>query len=246
MTAPLHQWSHVAGTTIGWLPPDSSETYNKNVKDAEHKKLLEIFGWIDVEIDYTFNSAGFRTAEFDPRPNWMSIGCSFTQGTGVNEEDRWTDIVADELRLYCWNLGVAGASGDTCYRVAKHYVPKLLPKFVVYLEPRYNRTEIISSQSHAPLVLNWAYDYKNWSGPYIKELLLNEENLNLAAEKNREAIRGLCLQHNIPLIVYQPDAYVSLVQDKTKHDLGRDLLHPGRLNNRAFAQVVARDIKNIC
>lgn len=246
MTAPLHQWSDHASTTIKWLAPDSEENYKKHLKDDEHKQLLEIFGWIDADIDYTFNSEGFRTAEFDPRPNWMALGCSFTQGTGVNEADRWTDVISDQLGVHCWNLGVAGAAGDTCYRIAKHYIPKLLPRFVVYLEPRYNRTELFSSMQDAPLVLNWAYDHTHWSGPYVKELILHEENLTLAGEKNREAIRSICLQHNIPLIVYQPDAYVSLVEDKKQHDLGRDLLHPGRLNNQAFAQVVAKDIEKLC
>jgi hypothetical protein len=246
MTAPLHQWSKHAGTTIKWLSPDSEEAYNKHLANTEHARLLNLFGWVDVDIEYTFNSEGFRVDEFDSRSNWMAIGCSFTQGTGVNVQDRWTTAVSQEIKLHCWNLGIAGAAGDTCFRVAKHYVPKLLPKFVVYLEPRYNRTEIISSQSHAPLVLNWAYDYKNWSGTYIKELLLNEENLNLAAEKNREAIRSICLQHNIPLIVYAPDAYCTLIRDEKQIDLGRDLLHPGRLNNRAFAQVVAKDVEKLC
>ena len=246
MTAPLHQWSEFASTTIKWLSPDSEENYKKHLKDAESKRLLDMFGWVDVDIDYTFNSEGFRIDEFDSRPSWMAIGCSFTQGTGVNIQDRWTTVVSNDIDLHCWNLGIAGAAGDTCYRTVRHYVPKLLPKFVVYLEPRYNRAELMTSMEPAPLVLNWAYDYKNWNGPYVKELLLNEGNLELAAEKNREAIRSICLQHNIPLIVYQPDAYVSLVEDKTQHDLARDLLHPGRLNNKAFAQVVAKDIQKLC
>jgi hypothetical protein len=246
MTAPLHQWSGYAGKTLKWLSPDSEENYKKHIGDTESKRLLNIFGWADVDINYTFNSEGFRTPEFDVRNNWVAIGCSFTQGTGVNVADRWTTSVEQKIGIDCWNLGIAGASGDTCYRIARHYVPKLKPKFVVYLEPRYNRTELKTAKEDTPLVLNWAYDYKNWGGTYIKELLLDEINLEIAAEKNREAVRSICLQHNIPLIVYKPDAYVALVEDKTQHDLGRDLLHPGKLNNQAFAQVVAKDIQQIC
>lgn len=246
MTVPLHQWSTAASTTIKWMPPDSQDAYQKNLADPKSQKLLELFGWLNVDIDYRFNNDGYRTDEFDTRPNWIALGCSFTQGTGVRESERWTDVVADQLGISCWNLGVAGASGDTCYRIAKHYIPKLRPQFVVYLEPRYNRAELTTEKYPAPLVLNWAYDYKNWDGPYVKELLLNEINLEIAAEKNREAIRSICLQHSIPLIVYQPDAYIALVTDQKQHDLGRDLLHPGRVNNRAFAQVVAKDIEKIC
>jgi hypothetical protein len=246
MTVPLHQWSECAGKTLQWLSPDTEEAYRTHNKDTNKRHLLDVFGWIDVSIDYTFNSEGFRTLEFDTRENWMAVGCSFTQGTGVNVADRWTTLVEQQIGLDCWNLGTAGAAGDTCYRIASYYIPKLKPKFVVYLEPRYNRTELKTVKEDVPLVLNWAYDHKNWGGIYVKELLLEESNLELAAEKNREAIRSICLQHNIPLIVYKPDAYIALVEDKTQHDLGRDLLHPGRLNNKAFAQVVAKDIQQIC
>lgn len=246
MTKPLHQWSHYAGTTIKWLAPDSEETYRKNTSDPAKRKMLESFGWIDVEVSYKFNRDGFCTDEFDSRPNWIAIGCSFVQGTGVNQHERWTEVVAEQLGLHCWNLGVAGASGDTCYRVAKHYIPSLLPKFVVYKQPRFNRSELKVTGEDVPAIINWAYDYANWHGNYVKQLLADSSNLELAAEKNLEAIRSICLQHNIPLIVYAPDAYITLVRDTTQLDLGRDLAHPGRLNNRAFAQVVAEDVQHIC
>lgn len=243
MTVLLHEWSDQAGQTLKWLSPDSEDAYKRNLNDTNGRRMLEIFGWIGAEIDYKFNSQGFRTQEIDSRPNWIALGCSFTQGTGVNESDRWTDVVADSIGLHCWNLAAAGASGDTCYRIARKYIPELLPKFVVYLEPRYNRTELATDRQAAPLVINWAHDYANWSGNYVKHMLTEPANFDLNAEKNREAIRSICLQHNIPLIVYPPDGFLVCVTDKTQHDLGRDLLHPGRLNNRAFAQVVAKDVK---
>lgn len=246
MTVPLHQWSHASSTTIKWLGPDSEDAYNRHLSETNSRKLLETFGWIDVEITYSFNSHGYRTNEFDNRPSWMAVGCSFTQGTGVNQDERWTDVVADWIGLHCWNLGVAGSSGDTAYRIVKHYVPLLRPRFLVFLQPRYNRQELVVAQQQYPLIINWAYDHKNWDSSYVKQLLLHSENLETAAEKNREAIRSVCLQHHIPLLVYQPDAYLSLVKDLKNRDLGRDLLHPGRLNNRAFAQVVTEDIQNTC
>ena len=245
MTVLINEWSELAGQTIKWLSPDSEDAYKQNCANSDRRRMLEAFGWIDVEIEYQFNSQGFRTPEFDQRSNWIALGCSFTQGTGVNVSDRWTDIVADQIGLHCWNLAAAGAAGDTCYRIARHYIPKLLPKFVVYLEPRYNRTELMTSKQAAPWVINWAHDARNWPGEYVKYLISESENLELNAEKNREAIRSICLQNNVQLIVYSPDAFRSMVSDSTQHDLGRDLLHPGRLNNQAFAKVVAKDIQQL-
>ena len=246
MTKPLHQWSEYAGKTIKWLSPDSEENYHKNSTDPVKRQMLESFGWLDVEVNYTFNSHGFCTPEFDSRSNWLAIGCSFVQGTGINAQDRWTEIVSNRIDLHCWNLGVAGCAGDTCYRVASYYIPKLKPKFAVYLEPRYNRSEMKTMLEPVPMIINWAHDYSSWQGTYVKHLLSDSENFEIAAEKNREAIRSICQQHNIPLVVYSPDSYRSRIKDTTQLDLARDLLHPGRLNNRAFAQVVAEDIEQLC
>jgi hypothetical protein len=241
MTAPLHQWSDHANKTIAWLPPDSQQAYQQHVKDPESRRLLETFGWLDSQIQYSFNAHGFRTDEFDPRPNWVALGCSFTQGTGVNQQDRWTDIVSDQLGLHCWNLGVAGAAGDTCYRIARYWLPKLRPRFVVYLEPRYNRTEMKIMDQDVPAIINWAYDSHHWSGTYTRHLLAEPDNFDINAEKNRESIRSMCLQLQIPILIYAPNDFVDLIPS-SQRDLARDLLHAGRRNQRAWAEVVRKDI----
>jgi len=243
---PLHDWSHVAGQTINWLSPDSEENYQRNISDPGKRRLLQQFGWVDQHIDYTFNSDGFRTDEFDDRPNFVTIGCSFTQGVAVNRSETWAQLVSDQLGLSVWNLGVAGASADTCYRIIKHYAPILKPKFVVLLEPRHNRTELYHSGQQHPYVINWAYDTASWgNNNYIKTWLSNDTNMQLHAEKNRAAIAYVCNQLDIPVIMYSPNDYVDLITDKIQIDLGRDLLHPGRLNNRAFAQVVYNHVKDL-
>lgn len=241
MMAPLHQWSDHAGKTVHWLAPDTPQAYQQNLQHPENFSMLKAFGWIDTEISYTFNQQGFRTDEFDPRPCWAALGCSFTQGTGVSQEHRWTDVVSDHLGVYGWNLGVAGCAGDTCYRIAKYWLPRLRPRFVVYLEPRYNRTEIHMMSQPVPAIINWAHDSAHWSGTYTRHLLTQEENFEINAEKNREAIRSLCLQLRIPLLIYEPNAFITLIPP-TERDLARDLLHAGRRTQQAFAEVVRKDI----
>lgn len=242
---PLHDWSYVAGQTINWLSPDSKETYQQNISNSAKRHMLQQFGWIDQTIDYTFNSDGFRTHEFDGRANFVTIGCSFTQGVAVNREDTWAQIVSDQLGLSVYNLGVAGASADTCYRIIKYYAPILRPKFVILLEPRRNRTELHQSEHQKPYTINWAYDAEFWNSTYTKTWLSNDINMQLRAEKNRAAIAHVCASLDIPVVMYQPNDYHDLVSDKTQLDLGRDLLHPGRLNNHAFAQVVYNHVKDL-
>jgi hypothetical protein len=244
---PLHAWSSHAGQTIQWISPDSKENYQQHMSDPAKRSMLQQFGWVDQHIDYTFNSDGFRTHKFDGRDNFVTIGCSFTQGVAVNRENTWAELVSDQLGLSVYNLGISGASADTCYRIIKYYAPVLNPQFVVFLEPRGNRTELHHDPDRPPHLINWAYDAESWgNSTYIKTWLSNDANMQLHAEKNRAAILYVCAELDIPVVMYKPNDYVDLITDKTQIDLGRDLLHPGRLNNRAFAQVVAKDVKKLC
>jgi hypothetical protein len=243
---PLHNWSHVAGQTINWISPDSEEKYQQHMNEPTKRGMLRQFGWINQHIDYTFNSDGFRTDEFDGRPNFVTIGCSFTQGVAVNRSETWAQLVSGQLGLPVYNLGVAGAGADTCYRIIKYYAPMLRPQFVVLLEPRHNRTELHHDPDQPPHLINWAYDAGSWgNGAYTKTWLGNEANMQLHAEKNRAAISHVCAELDIPVVMYKPNDYLDLVTDKTQLDLGRDLLHPGRLNNAAFAQVVYQHTKDL-
>jgi hypothetical protein len=243
---PLHAWSSYAGQTVHWLVPDSKENYQQHMSDPAKRNMLQQFGWIDQHIDYTFNSDGFRTQEFDIRQNFVAIGCSFTQGVGVAENERWTTLLSQQLGTWCWNLGIAGASSDTCYRIARHYLAQLQPQFVVFLEPRNNRVELHTTADQPPHLINWAYDQATWgSGLFVKTMLAHNENLEIRAEKNRAAIAYVCSQLDIPVIMYEPNDFIDLVEDKTQLDLGRDLRHPGRLNNAAFAQVVYQHTKDL-
>lgn len=243
---PLHAWSSYAAQTVHWISPDSKENYQQHMNDAAKRNMLQQFGWIDQHIDYTFNSDGFRTHEFDNRANFVTIGCSFTQGVAVNRKDTWPQLVSDQLGLSVYNLGISGASADTCYRIIKYYAPILKPQFVVFLEPRGNRTELHYDPDQPPHLINWAYDSGSWGNSvYTKTWLGNDVNMQLHAEKNRAAVAHVCDQLGIPVVMYAPNDYRDLVEDKTQLDLGRDLLHPGRLNNAAFAKVVYQHTKDL-
>jgi hypothetical protein len=243
---PLHPSTNMRGKTVQWLGPDSKEAYQKHMSDTVKHNMLQQFGWVDQHIDYTFNSDGFRTQEFDNRQNFVAIGCSFTQGVGVAEHDRWTTLLSQQLGTWCWNLGIAGAASDTCYRIARYYLERLQPQFVVFLEPRANRIELHTVVNQPPYLINWAYDQDDWaSGTFVKIMLAHNENLEIRAEKNRAAIAHVCNQLGIPVIMYKPNDFIDLVADKTQLDLGRDLQHPGRLNNAAFAKVVYQHAKDL-
>jgi lysophospholipase L1-like esterase len=65
-------------------------------------------------VDYKFNDYGYR-ASFDYEPLFndkkiVCIGCSFTEGVGLDENETWPYLLSQQLGLPYLNLGVAGGS----------------------------------------------------------------------------------------------------------------------------------------
>lgn len=65
-------------------------------------------------VDYKFNDYGYR-ASFDYEPllddkKIICIGCSFTEGIGLSEEETWPYLLSKKIGLPYINLGLAGGS----------------------------------------------------------------------------------------------------------------------------------------
>ena len=96
-----------AGQTVKYHSSDSEELYNKSVADN--------WRWKDVNIDYTFNSLGYRTkelAELD-KDFLLTFGCSYTEGIGLPNKSIWliTLSITQNLDLYNAEGSYAGAIG---------------------------------------------------------------------------------------------------------------------------------------
>ena len=65
MISIIHNYSRVAGRTLHWDTSDNQEQYLKNIQSSEAYQRLVELGFLDTQIDYTYNNYGFRTAEFD-------------------------------------------------------------------------------------------------------------------------------------------------------------------------------------
>jgi hypothetical protein len=121
---------------------DSEELYQQN-------KIEKGPNWYyyDNEIEYKFNSWGYRSKEFDllGRDYLLTFGCSYTEGVGLHYEDMWSTKLAKVLDLDIFNLGSGGTGLDfQMYNTILffNYVLKLnkLPKLVVYQWPEKHRT----------------------------------------------------------------------------------------------------------
>lgn len=231
-------YPHLSNTKQLWLSMDTKELYAKNNSIETQRQLLEKYGWTENSFDYVFNSHGFRSDEFvEDNNSVVFLGCSFTLGIGLPYQNTFAKIVADNLKLSCYNLGLGAGSHDSCFRFAYYWLEKLKPKIVCMYEPPRDRTEVFADntlfQFYPSVLFNSKmseYKTKNMLDTrfYYKIWLADTNNNILNVEKNIHAIENICRNLNIKFI-------------KTKNtgknfiDYARDLVHPGIETNREIA-----------
>lgn len=223
----IHPWKDYANKTLNWLPMDTQERYNQNLK--ENFDLLHRFGWIDQQIEYKFNSHGFRTKEFMDLPSAVFLGCSHTAGVGLPVENTWPYYVSNNINLHCYNLAIGGGSNDLAFRISYYYLEKLKPKIVFLLSPEPARIEILTPNDVLSIIPN---DKDQQVGYYYKLFLSNDKNFILNQQKNILGIESLCNRLKIKF-VYIDEPYAI---ETNSLDLARDLMHKGPESNFNLAQ----------
>lgn len=225
-----------ANQTLKWFGADDPETFEKNLADPNLRSVLERCGWLDQEIEYKFNSHGFRSPEFDSTiPHVCAFGCSITLGMGIQAEQRFGDLLAQSLGVACYNFGVTGGSDSTSFRLIHTWLPKLNPKLVIWQSTYPQRFEIINNHKAEMLSVSAEGDqatqirqeqmYKIW--------ITNEENSQLLAIKNRLAIRALCQSLTIKLVeICHEDLLLPWPNP------ARDMMHPGTDINHAIFEKI--------
>jgi hypothetical protein len=237
----LHNYSRLAGKTVLWDTSDSEKTFLQNSQDPMARARLESLGWLDRQIKYRFNLEGFRTTEFDHNFDVVCFGCSFTMGTGVPEEHSWPSQLQAMSGLAVANLGHAGSSNDTVFRYAEHYLPRLSPKFAVWLQTDMHRLELIDDAMSVNLNI-LAGDTKNpCANDYFMKIWFSSEiNQRLNLKKNTLAFEHLCNSMNVTPVVLLRDSIGPL--RPWPDGLARDLMHPGAEAYKQIATKVAKII----
>jgi hypothetical protein len=203
---------------------DTAARYRENLKS--NRTALESNGWIDKEITYQFNSSAFRCDEFTHSPSILFLGCSHTVGVGLPIEHTWPTIVASKLNLKCYNLGQGGGSADTAYRLGSYWIPKILPKIVVFLIPDIHRLEVIREHTIEFLTPMTPSQY---AGFYNKWVYF-ESNGWLNSQKNTLALEHISNRYDCKFVSLCADC-INVV------DLARDLAHGGVRSNVNLADM---------
>jgi len=228
----IHNYSMHANKSLYWDTSDNEALYLKNIKEPKRYEQLSNLGFLDTQIHYKYNSHGFRTDEFDDSVEVVCFGCSFTMGTGIHAEDTWPAQFEHKTGLKTANLGLAGSSNDTVFRLAGHYLHLLKPKYAIWVQTDMSRIEILEDSPSISLNI-LPTDMHN---PYAKDEFIKtwfsvDSNQQLQLQKNTLAFQMLCsLENIIPIII--PRNEVPFL------DYSRDLMHPGRLSYEKLAETM--------
>lgn len=233
---PHHRLQQWRSRVLRWEGTDSQELFDRRMTLSEPREQLEKFGWSDPDcISYSFNSQGFRDDEFNNDPAGLALGCSFTQGVGIDLDSTWHRQLSNMLDMRIWNLGVGGSATDTAYRLAEYWITHLNVKFVTMCVPDAHRFEIW--RYGIPLALT----HNNTSLPELNDFKKvywgDDQNSNINQTKNLLAIKQLCAQAGVPF-------YYLFVRTHWRNvDPARDLVHSGRESNKMFAEDMHNLIK---
>jgi hypothetical protein len=228
------------GQTLHWVGEDNKENFQRHLADQQKRRFLENSGWLDTEIEYSFNQHGFRSPEFDPKFDHICVfGCSMTFGVGINQHQRYSDMLANYLETNCYNFGVSGGNDSTSFRLAYTWLPKLRPSLVVYQTTFPERFEIIENNHSKNMGVNAALggNVPTGQGDMYKIWMVNEENSQLLALKNQLAMQAIC-----------QDLNVKLIQITHKDFFGpwttwaRDTHHPGHDANKKVLDIVKQKL----
>jgi hypothetical protein len=220
----LNGYEHLSLSEVLWLPMDTEELYKQNLKTKFD--LLKSQGWVDSNVSYKFNSNGFRSEEFISNNSIVFLGCSFTIGIGLPKKRIFPELVSSAIKLDCYNLGVGGASADTCFRLAYYWLPRIQPKIVVTMLPALHRLELYDNKEF--------YNHRPTNAKDSKDCILSEEYCYLNQEKNTFAIEQLCNNLKIKFLNYKLER--DFVQ--VPNDFARDLSHLGCKSHSATAQMI--------
>lgn len=130
-----------------WRGTDSQKRFEKN-------KPID---WAEDSIKYISNEYGYRCIDFEDNDKFttVSIGCSFTYGTGVTIEQTWPELFCNMLQkqngesVNNYNIGWPASSSDRICRMLFTSVPELKPDLVLILFPNMHRREMYDEAGNA-------------------------------------------------------------------------------------------------
>ncbi len=240
---PWHPGVPSAGHTLEWMPTDTKERFEDLINRSPHREYFQSKGWDQPgAITYKINQYGFRCREFElGSKSLVALGCSYTQGIGLPVETLWPELVGKALSLDVYNLAWGGTSADTCFMLARYWLPVLRPQLVVMAAPPVDRIDVVRG-SGPPLVqtiMGNTTEGEFGNDPYLKHWFANDRNAELNNIKNKLAVQALCNNLGIACLTY--DAHEYFARSREEVEYARDHMHAGPRGHKMFAERILDD-----
>lgn len=157
-------------------------TYKWNIAERKNKTFNRSGSDNTGKCTYTYNELGFRGDS--PSKNGfkvMSIGCSITEGVGVNDFETWPHqlckLIPNAVNL---NFGCGGRSNDYISRCLLSFYDYIQPDLVLIMYTEPHRREFYTPDGGIePFYYNpWGYFYEDIDGKLEHKSLLNLSNIH--------------------------------------------------------------------
>lgn len=224
-----------SSTVLDWVGSDSKSNFTKNSQSMPTQ-----WHYNHHAPTYVRNSLGHRSKEIDDLDfdNYiLYVGCSHTEGIGVSQEHTFATLLSSKLNCDFYNMGVGSTGMDVTLHnlVIWFSVFNRKPKFVIIQWPDFTR--VLTGYSS-----NFLRPNGLWKG--------NDEYnrfIDLGISLEYFESKKIMAHHIIKNMIDVPTVYFGLkglvqFDDNTLIekiiDNGRDLMHPGILSHRKFADSI--------
>jgi hypothetical protein len=220
---------------------------------AEHtNKDLAWFQNYPHEVNYVFNSRGFRDAEWpesldELKNSIWCVGDSFTCGVGVEYEHIWPQLLQQQLNCRTINISLNGASNQWIRDRTIDIIEEVSPKYIIlhwsYTHRR--QTSFIGLDGYQQL------QHNNTTEDEDRDLLIQSIELIESKRQSVKVVHSFIPQYhkvdkfNMPDEIYEhckliPD--IRIVYPLKQLDMARDKHHYGEITARHFVQEVIKEM----
>lgn len=216
-------------TRSRWMASDTEEAWLANQRDRSMRERLSSCGWTADSVEYRYNNHGFRSDDDWDTSNAgggaMFLGCSVTEGIGLNIEQVWSHRMSKILGGTFYNLGQAGTGIETQYRLMRAWAPVLRPMAILTLGAIGPRREILHDDLPPTLVGPWTI---NDDMGMAEHGLVSEADHLISTQRTLDAMRHTASRLGIPLYVPSMEAGVrARKRGLDSRELARDGMHHG-------------------
>jgi hypothetical protein len=236
-----------------WTPDEFEISSYKYSLDSRINKRYQTSGSDNTgNCQYTYNELGFRgDSPIKEGFKVMSIGCSLTEGVGVNDKETWPlqfcSHLSNSVNL---NFGCGGRSNDYISRCLLSYYDYVKPDLVLIMYTFLNRREIYTEGNQIePFMVgsSWGYLEEEKDGVIMQNNLTAIQNRNediVNWYKNHLLITQFLKLKNCNLIWNGSLDVPTDINDTYRFDgeynnfldFGADGKHPGPKHNKIYAK----------